>query len=308
MTEYVDLEPKWASSIHPDNLEATKILFQDILDLGGNICGGFPRQLSLEFGLSGTSDIDIFPKSIEARKEILNYLRSKNYILDRTSIFADTFQAHRLKSTSKALGLVPIKAGNTVMTAIDTIRTIFMGETTIHREVMTVASPIQVMKICNPDPYTIIDDFDFTCCQFFMPSIDRIVATADGHEHNTKQIIWPRPECWNDVPYLLHRVLQYVKKGFTLPSIHALRLIALLELEIKDDVKLRALESALGKGGALATVYINKWEENDGMLNGAHIETYAALSERYKARLLELKAKYGSSLYDQDEYDLYSAF
>ena len=175
-------------------------LITNILHIGGNVCGGFPRYMSQPVAVRQwggmPNDIDIFPSSDKNKSEINKYLLSQDFRLHKMSVAANTFHSD--------------------YSQLD----------------------FQVINISCPSPEMIISDFDIEACKFFFASIDVIEGTEQAFDDNNNNIItisngW---ECPIDLAY---RVGKYVSKGFNLNPLDSMRLCTLLEGELDTDIRLQ---------------------------------------------------------------------
>ena len=67
--------------------DKTRNLVSNILRIGGNICGGFPRYMSRipEFRSwpDSNGDIDIYPSSEKNKLDLIEYLLSEKFHLEK---------------------------------------------------------------------------------------------------------------------------------------------------------------------------------------------------------------------------------
>ena len=189
---------EWGSCYIGDS--SIKPLIADILHMGGNICGGFPRYMSQseearQWG-GMPNDIDIFPSSDKNKSDINRYLLSQGFQLHKMSVAANTFHSSR--------------------------------------------SPLdfQVINISCPSPEMIISDFDIEACKFFFASMDVIEGTEQAFDDNNKSTI-TISNGWESPIELAYRVGKYVSKGFTLDPLNSIRLCTLLEGELDTDIRLQ---------------------------------------------------------------------
>lgn len=173
-------------------------LVAEVLYMGGNICGGYPRFMSSPNADRSWSDycedIDLFPSSDKNKADLTNYLLSNGFSLNKMSVAASTF---------------------------------VKGESDLN---------VQIVNVTCPNPELIISDFDIEVCKFFFSAPDVINGTEQAFKDNENFVI-NISGGWEDPILLAYRVGKYVSKGFTLNALDSIRLNTLLEGQLDTDIR-----------------------------------------------------------------------